>query len=160
MGEVIVTHPVGFAGVIGRIIAKKMGIPISKAAQAFSVSIKHEEDGLHWDRCFNHKDTLHSLFQPVGTIDNGYWLETTGALGFHLGVDIKEGGWYWRCEKIMFKGISLPLWLFPRVSAYKVIENQRYKFHVGIMVPFLGEVLSYSGLLHSSSHIVNNMATQ
>jgi hypothetical protein len=147
-GEVIVKQPAGLAGVIGRTIANKMGIPISREPQIFSVAIKHQEDGLHWNRCFNQKDTMRSLFCPVGTIDDGYWLESTGAVSFHLGVDIKDGGWYWCCKKIMFKGLPLPLWLFPRVNAYKVIENGRYRFHVAIVVPILGEVLSYSGLLN------------
>jgi len=149
-GYVIVKYPIGFKGVVGRAIAKKMGIPLSNAPQAFAVSIKHQKDGLHWDRCFNQKSVLSSLFYPVETIGNGYWLESTGVLSFHLGVDIKHGGWYWRCKKIMFKGVSLPLWLFPRVDAYKVIEGGCYKFHVGVMIPLFGEVLSYSGLLNSS----------
>lgn len=150
VGNVVVQYPIGLSGIVGRRIATKMGIPVTGELHAFSVAIIHKDDGLHWDRCFNKESKMHSLFCPVGTINDGYWRESTGTVSFHLGVDIKDGGWYWRCKKIKYKGITLPLCFFPRVNAFKVIDDGQYKFYVGIIVPLLGEVLSYSGLLSLS----------
>jgi hypothetical protein len=60
-----------------------------------------------------------------------------------------DGGWYWRCRKVWLYGVRLPLALFPRSDAYKCVEGGRYRFQVTFMVPLLGRVLSYGGLLES-----------
>lgn len=142
--SVIVAH--GIAGYFGRAIAKKFSIPTGNDQQMFSVTIAHQEDGLHWDRVFNVSE-MKSVFVPVGNKRSGYWLEITGDVQLYLTVDVKEGGWYWRCFRVKYKGIILPLWLFPSVIAYKKIENEKYNFYVGFYFPILGEVLSYGGLL-------------
>lgn len=147
-GAVNLQIATGIAGYIGRRIAKKLAIPFDPREQLFSVSIMHAPDGLHWNRSFSHSK-MHSVFLPVGTLQNGYWLETTGALKLHLTVDIKEGGWYWRCLKIKFKKVTLSRYFLPHVNAYKKIENEKYRFYVGFSFPIFGEVLSYSGLLDS-----------
>lgn len=43
--------------------------------------------------------------------------------------------------------MCIPLWLLPRTTAYKRIENDRYHFYVGFSLPLLGTLLSYSGNL-------------
>lgn len=90
---------------------------------------------------------MKSIFTPVGTIEDGYWAEQTGVLKLHLTVDIKNGGWHWRCLSIRFLGLPLPVWLFPKSKAYKTIEDELYRFYVGFSLPVLGELLSYSGQL-------------
>ncbi|GGY80483.1 hypothetical protein GCM10011613_26890 [Cellvibrio zantedeschiae] len=145
-GKVHVKSARGFAGYFGRAIAKKFSIPIDAQQQLFSVTITHQSDGLHWDRTFNARQ-MKSVFLPVGNKPGGYWLETTGDVQLYLTVDVKDGGWYWRCLSVKYKGITFPLWLFPRVNAYKKIENEKYSFYVGFNLPVLGEVLSYGGLL-------------
>jgi hypothetical protein len=64
-----------------------------------------------------------------------------------LTVDIREGAWYWRVLAGKIHGIAVPLWLLPKTTAYKRIEDGAYRFNVAISVPILGTVLSYSGLL-------------
>jgi len=146
-GPVDITIANGVAGRIGRRIADMLGIPTDSHQHTLKVVISHNDDGLSWDRCFDEQHLFYSTFTAVGTIENGYWLETTGAIQLMLTVDIKHGGWYWRTLKASFKGIPIPLWLLPGTHAYKVIENNAYRFYVGISVPLFGEVLSYSGLL-------------
>ena len=90
---------------------------------------------------------MRSIFQPVGTRIDGHWLEETGALEMRLTVDIKDGGWYWRCLSMRVHGFPLPLWLFPNSQAFKTIEDGRYKFYVGFSLPFMGTFLAYSGSL-------------
>lgn len=154
-GKVNVKIATGIAGYFGKQLAKKFGIPFHSHEQSFSVAITHHLDGLHWDRCFN-EDPMCSIFVPIGTIKNGYWLETTGVFKLHLTVDIKDGGWYWRCVSIKFKNITIPLCLLPRVNAYKKIEHEKYRFYVGFSLPMLGEILSYSGLLNLVVSLAND----
>lgn len=154
-GKVNVKIATGIAGYFGKHLAKKFAIPLCSREQSFSVVITHHADGLHWDRCFD-SSRMHSVFLPVGNIANGYWLETTGLFKLYLTIDIKDGGWYWRCVSIKFKNITLPLFLLPRVNAYKKIEVERYRFYVGFNLPFFGEVLSYSGLLNPAVSLAND----
>lgn len=145
-GDVTVTYGTGLAGVVARRLATKLGIP-EAGVHDIRVEISHAADGLHWDRCFDGTSWMRSVFTPVGTIADGFWQENTGPLKLRLTVDIVDGGWHWRCLSVQFLGVPLPPWLFPKSTAYKTVENGRYRFHVGFSLPLLGGLLSYSGLL-------------
>ncbi|WP_223671057.1 DUF4166 domain-containing protein [Kangiella shandongensis] len=147
-GDVNITYGKGLAGVIGRRLAKKMNLP-SMGTQQLTVTISHDERGLRWSRQFNQSDTVTSLFIPVGTIEQGYWIEKTGPVSMKLTVDIRNGGWFWRCLEVKAGRLSLPLWLIPGSTAYKVIENDRYRFHVEFSLPVLGTLICYQGLLQA-----------
>lgn len=138
----------GIRGIFAKKIAHKLGIPTSKGDHTLQVDISHCKDGLHWDRCFDNTNIFKSVFKPIGKHSNGYWLENTGKLQIQLTVEIKEGGWYWRVLKSKIYGVNIPLFLFPKTTAYKVIENNSYRFYVGISYPIFGTLLSYSGLLN------------
>jgi hypothetical protein len=148
LGGVVDIHiPKGIAGAIGRRLATKLGVPVVGGQHQLTVTISHRADGMHWDRCFDGANYMRSIFRPVGTWPEGYWLEDTGPLKMRLTVDIKEGGWYWKCVEIRIFGLLLPLWLFPNSKAFKAIEDDRYKFYVGFSLPLIGTFLAYSGSL-------------
>ncbi len=146
-GKVQVFYGKGFARFIARRLAGKLNIP-GEGCHAFSVSITHENGEMKWLREFGDSSRMISVFVPVGTIDqDGYWREKTGAVELNLRVQIKEGGWYWQCVGIKLFGCPMPLWLFPKTTAYKTVENGNYQFYVGFRMPLLGFLLSYSGQL-------------
>lgn len=148
-GPVLITLGDGLAGIVGRRLAAKLGIPVDGDQHTLQVAISHHSDGLHWDRCFDGDRWMRSLFEPVGQWPDGYWLETSGPIKLQLTVDISDGGWYWRVLKGQVRGATLPSWLLPTTTAFKRIEDGRYRFQVGIAVPLLGTVLSYGGLLEA-----------
>ncbi|TQV87991.1 DUF4166 domain-containing protein [Aliikangiella coralliicola] len=147
-GEIEVSFGSGLAGIIGRRIAKKLGIPGGGKHQ-LEVCISHHSDGLHWDRTFDGNQQMKSIFKPVGTIESGYWLEKTGPMKMKITVDIIDGGWHWRCLKLSFLSIPVPLWMIPQSKAYKQIEDGQYRFYVGFFMPVLGKLFSYGGLLNT-----------
>jgi len=147
-GDVQIQYGKGLAGFIGARLAKKMNLP-NEGTHKLIVSISHDNDGLHWDRCFDDQALVKSLFKPVGYIEQGYWIETTGPLSMKLTVDINNGGWYWRCLKVNFLGLPIPRWLIPKTNAYKIIENGKYRFHVEFLFPIIGSLVSYQGLLRA-----------
>ena len=149
-GDVEICYGKGVAGFIGGRLAKKMNLP-SEGTHQLVVSISHDNDGLHWGRCFDGQALVKSLFKPVGNIEQGYWIETTGPLTMKLTVDIHNGGWFWRCLKINFLGFPIPLWLIPKTNAYKIIENGQYRFHVEFSLPVIGSLVSYQGLLRAGN---------
>lgn len=145
-GEVEIVLGVGVGGLLGKRLLNKMNIP-GPGIHDLTVTISHDEHCLHWDRRFNESVDIKSTFKPIGTISNGYWIEKTGPIELRLTVDIKNGGWYWRCLGIKCFGIPLPMWLFPKLDAYKYSENGGYNFYVGFTAPFVGLLFSYSGNL-------------
>jgi hypothetical protein len=148
-GEVSISYGSGVAGIIGKRLAKKLKLP-PQGAHNLIVSISHSKSGLHWNRKFNDENVVESLFVPIGTVKNGYWIETTGSMKMKLTVEIINGGWFWRCLKISLFGIPIPLWFVPKSQAYKIVENGRYVFKVAFTYPLFGSLVSYSGALDAN----------
>lgn len=148
-GTVQVTFGRGLAGVVGRRIARKLGIPATGTEHQLQVSICHHGGVLHWDRRFDEAQQFHSTFRPVGHWPDGHWIEETSAIQLLLQVDLIDGGWHWRCIGARTGHWSLPAWILPRSEAFKRIEGDRYRFSVSFALPLLGEVLRYGGLLRA-----------
>ena len=146
-GTVMLRFGDGLAGVAGRRLARRLGLPSHAGAHEFSVDIEHDADGMQWKRRFGSVGAMTSHFRPVGTWPQGYWLEHTGALEMRLGVDVIDGDWHWTVRGTRLRGLPLPRWLLPKLTAYKRIRDGKYDFHVGVALPGLGQVLSYSGQL-------------
>lgn len=146
-GWVSVDFGIGIAGTIGKRLASKLDIPATAGKHQFEVNIRHTDDALHWDRRFGSSSRMCSTFHPFGSSADGYWIERTGPIQMKLAVDIIEGGWHWRCVDIRLRDIPFPDWLLPRTTAYKRIEDGKYRFHVAISLPVIGQVLCYNGLL-------------
>lgn len=153
-GTVDVTVPTGLAGVIGRRLAQRLGVPIDTPRHAFTVDISHQADGLHWDRRFDGRTDMRSVFEPIGTWPEGWWLERTGPVQLRLTVDVIDGGWHWRCQRISWRGVRLPMGLFPKSRAYKRIDEEgRYRFEVSFSMPLVGTVLGYGGTLWAAPRL-------
>lgn len=147
----------GLARPFGQAIARKLGIPLQPAPHTLRVEIGHQPDRLLWSRCFDDcfgagfgtRQRMDSTFHPVGAWPDGLWLEQTGPVRLGLAVEVIDGAWYWRCRKVWLHGVRLPLVLFPQSTAYKCVEDGRYRFQVTFTMPLLGSVLAYGGLLES-----------
>lgn len=150
-GDVDIFYGRGLAGLIGKRLAKKMKLP-EQGIHQLVVSISHSDDGLHWDRQFNDANLVKSLFEPIGSNAQGYWLETTGPVSMKLAVDVINGGWYWRCLAVSLFSVPIPLFFIPKSNAFKVIEDGKYRFQVSFTLPLLGSLVSYKGLLEAKYH--------
>lgn len=147
-GKVELQFGNGLAGIIGRRLAKKVGLPTAEGEKELEVEIKNENGSLFWSRQFDKENKMISIFTPTGNYPSGYWRENTGVIAMDLGVRVIEGGWYWQQRAIWFKSIRLPLWLFPSSHAYKKIVDGKYQFSVNFSLPVIGKLLSYSGKLN------------
>ena len=146
-GTVSLQFGAGLAGVLGRRLAQRLGLPTEAGTHALRVDIGHDADTLWWNRCFDARQRVCSRFRPHGQWPDGYWIESTGPLELRLAVDVIDGGWYWRVIAMRLRGVRVPLWLMPRSRAFKRVEDGRYRFFVGFALPLFGEVVAYSGLL-------------
>lgn len=146
-GKVNLEFGTGIAGVMGRRLASKLGLPAVHGKFDFNVVISHQDGSLIWSRQFGGYHKMVSTFTPYGEYPAGFWSETTGSLSLILGVDIIDGGWFWVQRKTRFMGMTLPNRLLPAVHAYKRINNGLYEFSVAVTFPVVGKLIRYSGLL-------------
>lgn len=146
-GPVAIRFGRGPAGMVGRRLARKLGIPGDGGEHALEVTIAHHDGALHWTRRFDDGRVFASVFRPYGRWPEGGWIEDTAVIALLLQVDVIDGGWYWRCVGARRGGLRLPRWLVPRSQAYKRIEDGRYRFGVSFALPLFGDVLAYGGLL-------------
>jgi hypothetical protein len=146
-GRIAIDCGRGAAGLIGRRLARRLGIPADRSDCGFVVRIAHAEDALLWCRRFETGNEMISSFVPYGRFPDGGWHERTGPLTLDLGVDTSGGGWRWRLRGARWHGISVPLALLPRSQAGKRIVDGRYAFEVEFRLPLLGRVLRYAGTL-------------
>lgn len=158
-GEVQIECGNGVAGVVGRRLAEKLGVPTDADTATLTVDIAHSGDALLWNRTFHTTDgratTMRSTFTPVGSYPDGYWREATGKLELRLGVDTAGGGWRWIPRGMRLGGVPMPSALLPTTQAYKCVETTKdgacYRFDVAVVAPLLGTVLRYGGLLKAET---------
>lgn len=142
-----VTYGSGLAGMVGKVLARKLGIDDGRRAAMLSVKIGSDATGLLWSRRFNDGPLFVSHFEPVGHYPDGYWLERSGRVKLRFGVSIKNGAWHWEQQRLSWLGMPLPGALMPRVIASKAVIDASYVFCVAVKFPLLGTVLSYRGAL-------------
>jgi Domain of unknown function (DUF4166) len=120
VGDVHIQVGRGLAGVLGRRLARKMGIPIDQPRCHLRVVISHCAQQLYWARSFGTgtgtKDVL-SVFNAAGRYPSGHWMERTGAMHFKMTVAVIDGGWHWRALGASLHGLPLPISWLPRSRA-------------------------------------------
>jgi Domain of unknown function (DUF4166) len=145
-GEVQVRTGHGLAGVVGKRLAARLGMPAA-GRHPFTVDISHRDGALVWLRRFGDGHEMISIFRPQGSWPDGCWIEQTGPLQLRLGVDIRGGGWQWQLRSAHWRGLRLPPGLLPQSQAGKRIVDGRYAFDVRFSLPLLGTLLAYGGVL-------------
>jgi Domain of unknown function (DUF4166) len=151
-GEVQISFGNGLAGWLGRRLARKLGVPVGVERTGLQVHISHADGVLHWDRCFGGavntpEQWMRSRFEPVGQWPQGYWLERTGLLELHLGVDVVDSAWHWVPRSFKLLGMPLPAALMLTSRASKRVQCGQYVFEVHMSAPLLGMLLRYEGCL-------------
>lgn len=146
-GDVDVAFGDGIAGMLGRRIARRLGVPTTAGVHRLAVEIHSDDRALHWNRTFDDRDVFRSEFVPVGRYPSGLWTERSGAFDLALGVDVIDGGWHWRHRGTRFRGIRVPKLLHPVTSASKRVDGGRYRFAVEVRQPLLGKLFAYAGTL-------------
>lgn len=150
-GEIDIDTGRGLAGLAGRRLARRLGLPPVRRRCGFEVAISHQAEALLWQRRFDGGSQMLSEFRCYGSYADGGWFEQTGPLQLHLGVDIVDGGWYWRLRDARWHGWPIPAALLPRSRAGKRVVDGRYLFEVAFDLPLLGRVLGYGGLLQAQA---------
>lgn len=144
----------GLAGLVGKLLARRLGIVEAGGGTTLGVTIAADATGLLWSRRFNDGPAFTSHFEPVGRYPDGYWVERSGAITLRFGVAVQDGAWHWRQRRLSWLGIPLSGRLMPKTIASKAVSGDAYVFCVAVHFPMLGKVLSYRGELALCDSIV------
>jgi hypothetical protein len=145
----------GLAGIAGRRLARRLGIPRDGDSHMLEVTIGHDDAVMHWDRRFDDGHCFASTFRPYGHWPDGGWIEVTSAISLRLQVDVIDGGWYWRCVGAQRGHWSIPRWLWPRSDSVvaRVAESiARDACLVALLYPF-SRRLSASHIAGLQAHL-------
>ncbi|MBL8298717.1 MAG: DUF4166 domain-containing protein [Rhodanobacteraceae bacterium] len=145
-GRIAINHGRGAAGLIGRRLARRLGLPAGHSDCGFRVRITHTHDSLLWCRRFETGAEMISRFIPYGHFPSGGWYESTGPLRLDLGVDTTGGDWLWRLRGARWHGLPIPLALLDTRAGKRIVDGG-YVFEVEFRLPLLGLVLRYAGTL-------------
>ena len=148
----------GIAGLLGRRLARRVGIPTIAGVHALQVQIYSVHDELHWNRCFNASTMFRSTFIPVGTFPSGHWIEQSSSVQLLLTVRVVNGGWHWQPVGAKLGALSLPAACLPRGIACKEIAGGLYHFRVSMALPLLGKLLEYGGNLRLAARPAQDLA--
>ncbi|WP_242110409.1 DUF4166 domain-containing protein [Luteimonas aquatica] len=146
-GEVEVSTGSGLGGLLGRRLARRLGIPLQPARQPFEVAIEHAAGAMRWRRRFGAGGELLSTFRPVGRYPDGHWRERNGPVELRLGVDLADGGWRWRLLGLRAFALPLPRWPLRTQADKRVEADGRYRFGVAFSLAAVGLLLRYEGVL-------------
>jgi len=152
VGNIRLQYGAGIAGIVGKRLGKKLGLPSEAGEHNLRVIIAHDESRMQWIREFSDTKMI-SSFYPVGNFPDGYWREVTGNLELRLGVSTEGGAWQWLQQKTLVRKIPIPLLFLPKVHAYKKVLNNQYEFSVQVNFKLLGTLVSYGGVLELSESV-------
>ena len=149
-GEVEVEYGTGIAGVIGKRLGVKLGLPLHTESTSLKVDISHTDQAMIWSRQFGGASKpMVSEFTPQGIYESGYWAETTGAITVELSVEVHLGGWHWIQRATKVKNLVVPSLLVPELKAKKSFEDSLYQFEVALQKRGMGLLVRYAGALEA-----------
>jgi len=149
-GEVKVEYGSGIAGLLGKRLGVKLGLPLHTGPTDLKVDISHTDQVMIWSRQFGSASKpMVSVFTPQGNYESGYWAETTGAITVELSVEVQQGGWHWIQRATRVKNLAVPALLVPELKAKKSFEDNLYQFEVALNKRGLGLLVRYAGALEA-----------
>lgn len=128
-------------GVIGRLVGAVVRFPPA-GTYPLHVDFAEERGADRWTRHFG-PHGFHSVLSQRGAS----LVERFGPLRFRFALPADSGGLAMELKGWSFLGLKLPAWMAPHTEAREWQEDERFRFDVRIGLPFVGEIIHYSGWL-------------
>jgi Domain of unknown function (DUF4166)/Saccharopine dehydrogenase NADP binding domain len=133
-------------GVLGYLIRKILGFPEAAKQCPLSFELTVSKRGEDWQRRFAGK--LMRSFQSLGHgCDSGLLVERFGPLAFAMAVVVDAGRLHLVLRHWRLLGLPMPKWLLPRGHFFEHGADGRFNFHVEIVLPLVGPLVTYKGWL-------------
>jgi hypothetical protein len=127
---------------LGGLIAALMRLPKSNPAADLIVTAWHFADQMVWSRSFDGR-----VFESTFKRDDDFLVEQMGPLSLYLQPMAEGGRLVYRLIATQIGPIALPRVLAPSMTAWEGEKDGKYAFEVSVGLPFLGNVVRYSGSL-------------
>jgi hypothetical protein len=127
---------------LGGLIAAILGLPKSNPKAELIVVAWHFPDQIVWSRSFDGK-----VFESTFKRDEDFLVEQMGPLSLYLQPMCEGGRLVYRLIATQIGPVSLPQVLAPSMNAWESEKDGKYQFEVSVSLPFLGQMICYSGSL-------------
>ena len=133
-------------GIVARIAALLFGFP--KPATDVPVTVTFDRTGKaeKWTRDFDGQVFSSTLHEGRGRFER-LLCERFGPLVFGMALVLQDGRLKLILRRWSAFGIPLPRALLPCGDSYEFEEEGQFNFHVEIVLPFAGPIVSYTGYL-------------
>lgn len=135
------------SSLIANLIANTFGFP--KTAKELDVEVRIERTGdvELWNRHFGVHEML-SIMSRRPDAPKNQITESLGWLSFDIKLDARLGRLYYPISRARIGHFHLPSFLTPRSDTVEhVTADGNFYFSVRVVLPLLGEMISYSGWL-------------
>lgn len=146
-GNAEVTHG---AGLGARLVRALVGFPQAAVEIPVLVAFAPEEGGARgterWTRTFGHRAFSSTQCAGSGRSDM-LLVERFGVVSFAMALVVEADGLHFVPRRWSLFGVPMPASLLPRGRMVESEEAGRFRFHMEIVLPFVGLVVAYCGLL-------------
>jgi hypothetical protein len=127
---------------LGGLIAAIMGLPKTNPKAELVVVAWHFPDQIVWSRTFDGK-----VFESTFKRAEDFLVEQMGPLSLYLQPMCEGGRLVYRLIATQIGPIAIPRVLAPSMNAWESEKDGKYQFEVSVSLPFLGQMIRYSGSL-------------
>jgi hypothetical protein len=155
-GQAIVTRG---RSIFARIAGWLIGFPVSGEHVPVVVEMKIENHIETWCRDFDgHR------FSSTMSEGEGSWAhlvcERFGPIRFGIALVPDDEKLHYVMRRWSCVGIPMPLFLRPKGAMYESVQDGRFCFHVELVFPIFGHIVTYSGwLAEQAAETVQNLST-
>lgn len=136
-------------GILGRIVGWLVGFP--KAGNDIPVTVRISQDGLNetWTRKFG-EHAFSSELSPGSGRFEALICERFGHCKFGMALVTEGENLNYVSRRWTLFGVPMPKWMMPKGEMYETVVDGKFLFHVEIVLPLIGHVVTYEGWLERS----------
>ncbi|MFS1525909.1 DUF4166 domain-containing protein [Microbulbifer sp. 2304DJ12-6] len=134
------------SGFLANLVCRIFGFPKNSRSSVVRVVQSQVEGGEQWIRTFN--DRSFNSILKIGLGKNSYLLtEQFGIVQMALALVLDKGKLHFVPRKCSVFSIPLPKILMPSGNSFEEEKDGLFIFHINIVAPIVGHIVSYKGFL-------------
>jgi len=151
-GQAVVTR--GHSLLAG-VVAWFVGFPATGDDVPVTVGIQRNRDNEVWMRDFDGHTFSSEISVGKGNFSR-LVCERFGPFKFGMALVIDRGALHYVTRRWTFLGIPMPKWLAPAGKMLETVSSGKFNFHVEIVLPIFGHIVTYQGWLEDCDQVVVN----
>lgn len=140
---------------LARIVAWFVGFPSTGNQVSVTVDMQRTGDKEKWERNFDG----HAFTSEI-SVGNGYLsqliCEKFGPFKFGMALVLENDQLLYIPRRWTFLGIPMPKFLAPSGKMVETVDRGKFNFHVEIVLPVVGHIVTYKGWLENNDQVSIN----